>query len=59
MGHTIDWGSAKVHEGQLSVRVKPDPDFAFLTVFDMLIQSPPPLAQPLGGRCSSPAAGSS
>ncbi len=43
MAHTIDWGSAKVHEGQLSVRVKPDPDFAFLTVFDMvLIESPPP-----------------
>ena len=43
MAHTIDWGSAKVHEGQLSVRVKPDPDFAFLTVFDMvLIESVPP-----------------
>ena len=43
MAHTIDWGSAKVHEGQLSVRVKPDPDFAFLEVFDMvLIESPSP-----------------
>ena len=43
MAHTIDWGSAKVHEGQLSVRVKPEPDFAFLTVFDMvLIESVPP-----------------
>jgi hypothetical protein len=43
MGHTIDWGSAKVQEGQLSVRVRPDPDFAFLKVFDIvLIESPPP-----------------
>ena len=41
MGYTIDWGSAEVQEGQLSVRVRPDPDFAFLTVFDMvLIESP-------------------
>src|SRR3954447_6929169 len=43
MAHTIDWGSAEVHEGRLSGPVKPDPDFAFLTVFDMvLIESPPP-----------------
>ena len=43
MGYTIDWGSAEVQEGQLSVRVRPDPDFAFLKVFDMvLIESPPP-----------------
>ena len=43
MGYTIDWGSAEVEEGQLSVRVQPDPDFAFLTVFDMaLIESPTP-----------------
>ena len=43
MGYTIDWGSAEVKEGQLSVRVRPDPDFAFLKVFDMvLIESPPP-----------------
>jgi hypothetical protein len=43
MGYTIDWGSTEVQEGQLSVRVKPDPDFAFLTVFDMvLIESPSP-----------------
>ncbi len=43
MAHAIDWGSAKVHEGQLSVRVRPDPDFAFLKVFDtVLIESPPP-----------------
>jgi hypothetical protein len=34
MGYTIDWGSAEV---------RPDPDFAFLKVFDMvLIESPPP-----------------
>ena len=43
MGYSIDWGSAEVQEGQLSVGVRPDPDFAFLTVFDMvLIESPPP-----------------
>ena len=43
MGHTIDWGRTEVHEGQLSVPVKPDPDFAFLKVFHMvLIESPPP-----------------
>jgi hypothetical protein len=43
MGYTIDWGSAEVQEEQLSVPVQPDPDFAFLTVFDMvLIESPPP-----------------
>jgi hypothetical protein len=43
MGHAIDWGSAEVHEGQLSVPVRPDPDFAFLKAFDMvLIESPPP-----------------
>jgi hypothetical protein len=43
MGHTIDWDSAEVQEGQLSVPVRPDPDFAFLKVFDMvLIESPPP-----------------
>jgi len=43
MGHTIDWDASKVHEGQLSVPVKPEPDFAFLKVFDMvLIESPPP-----------------
>jgi hypothetical protein len=43
MAHTIDWDSADVQEGQLSVPVKPDPDFAFLKVFDMvLIESPPP-----------------
>jgi hypothetical protein len=43
MAHTIDWGATKVHEGQLSVPVKPDPDFAFLKVFDMvLIEAPPP-----------------
>jgi hypothetical protein len=43
MGYTIDWGSADVQEGELSVRVRPDPDFAFLTVFDMvLIETPPP-----------------
>jgi hypothetical protein len=60
MGYTIDWGSAEVQEGQLSVRVRPDPDFAFLKVFDMvLIESPPPRAQPVGARCSSPATGSS
>jgi hypothetical protein len=42
MGYTIDWGSAEVQEGQLSVRVRPDPDFAFLKVFEMvLIESPP------------------
>ena len=37
MGYTIDWGSAEVQEGQLSVRVRPDPDFAFLKVFDMVL----------------------
>ena len=43
MVHTIDWDASKVHEGQLSVPVKPDADFAFLKVFDMvLIESPPP-----------------
>ena len=43
MGYTIDWGSAEVEDEQLSVPVQPDPDFAFLTVFDMvLIESPPP-----------------
>src|SRR6476660_8047668 len=43
MGYTIDWGSAEVEEGELSVPVQPDPDFAFLTVFDMvLIETPPP-----------------
>ena len=43
MGYTIDWGSAEVQEGQLTVPVQPDPDFAFLKVFDMvLIESPPP-----------------
>jgi len=43
MGYAIDWGSAKVQEGQLSVRVQPDPDFAFLKVFDtVLIESAPP-----------------
>ena len=43
MGYTIDWGSAEVQEGQLSVRVRPDPDFVFLKVFAMvLIESPPP-----------------
>ena len=43
MGYSIDWGSADVQEGQLSVGVQPDPDFAFLKVFDMvLIESPPP-----------------
>ncbi len=43
MGYTIDWDSAAVQDGQLSVRVRPDPDFAFLKVFDMvLIESPPP-----------------
>jgi hypothetical protein len=43
MGYTIDWGSAEVQEGELSVPVRPDPDFAFLKVFDMvLIESPPP-----------------
>jgi len=43
MGYTIDWGSAEVEEGELSVPVQPDPDFAFLTVFDMaLIESPTP-----------------
>ena len=43
MGHTIDWDRTDVHEGQLSVPVKPDPDFAFLKVFDMvLIESPSP-----------------
>jgi hypothetical protein len=43
MGHAIDWGSAEVQEGRLSVPVKPEPDFAFLKAFDMvLIESPPP-----------------
>jgi hypothetical protein len=43
MGYTIDWGSAEVQEGELSVRVRPDPDFAFLKVFDMVLtESPPP-----------------
>ena len=42
MGYTIDWGSAEVEDEQLSVPVQPDPDFAFLTVFDMVIESPPP-----------------
>ena len=43
MGHTIQWDKTDVHEGELSVPVKPDPDFAFLKVFDMvLIESPPP-----------------
>ncbi len=43
MAYTIDWGSAEVEDEQLSVPVRPDPDFAFLTVFDMvLIESPPP-----------------
>ena len=37
MGYTIDWGSTEVQEGQLSVRVRPDPDFAFLKVFDMVL----------------------
>ena len=43
MGYAIDWGSSEVQEGQLRVRVRPDPDFAFLQVFDtVLIESPPP-----------------
>ena len=43
MGHTIQWDKTDVHEGELSVPVKPDPDFAFLKVFDMvLIESPAP-----------------
>ena len=43
MAYTIDWSSAEVQDGELSVRVQPDPDFAFLTVFDMvLIESPAP-----------------
>lgn len=51
MGYTIDWGSAEVQEGQLSVRVRPDPDFAFLTVFDtVLIESPPPLGAAAWGQ---------
>ena len=51
MGHTIDWGSAKVQEGQLSVRVRPDPDFAFLKVFDtVLIESPPPAGAAAWGQ---------
>ena len=49
MGYTIDWGSAEVEEGELSVPVQPDPDFAFLTVFDMvLIETPPPGAAAWG-----------
>src|SRR3954452_2146197 len=51
MAHTIDWGSAEVHEGRLSVPVEPDPDFAFLTVFDMvLIESPLPPGAAAWGR---------
>ena len=43
MGYAIDWGSSEVEEGQLSVPVQPDPDFAFIEVFDtVLIESPPP-----------------
>ena len=51
MGYTIDWGSTEVQEGQLSVRVRPDPDFAFLTVFDMvLIESPSPAGAAAWGQ---------
>ncbi|MEA2180094.1 MAG: hypothetical protein QOG77_3391 [Solirubrobacteraceae bacterium] len=43
MSHAIDWSAADVQEGRLSVPIRPDPDFAFLKVFDMvLIESPPP-----------------
>ena len=43
MAHTIDWDASEVHEGELGVPVKPDADFAFLKVFDMvLIESPTP-----------------
>ena len=51
MGYTIDWDSAEVQEAQLSVRVRPDPDFAFLKVFDMvLIESPPPAGAAAWGQ---------
>jgi hypothetical protein len=43
MAYTIDWESAEVQEGQLRVQVRPDPDFAFIEVFDLvLIESPAP-----------------
>jgi hypothetical protein len=51
MGYTIDWDSAEVQDGQLSVPVRPDPDFAFLKVFDMvLIESPPPPGAAIWGQ---------
>jgi hypothetical protein len=51
MGHTIDWDSAEVQDGQLSVPVKPDPDFAFLKAFDMvLIESPSPPGEATWGQ---------
>jgi len=37
MAHWIDWGSAKVDGGELVVRLQPEPDFAFLKAFDMVV----------------------
>ena len=43
MAYAIDWDSADVEEQQLRVQVQPDPDFAFIEVFDIvLIESPAP-----------------
>jgi hypothetical protein len=51
MGHTIDWDSAEVQDGQLSVPVKPEPDFAFLKAFDMvLIESASPPGEATWGQ---------
>ena len=57
MGYTIDWGSAEVQEGQLSVG-RTGSGLRLPQVFDMvLIDLDRPLAQPLGARCRSLAAG--
>ena len=43
MPYAIDWDSAEVEDQQLRVQVQPDPDFAFIEVFDtVLIESPEP-----------------
>src|SRR6476469_10631720 len=43
MAYAIDWDSADVEEQQLRVQVQPEPDYAFIEVFDtVLIESPEP-----------------
>jgi F0F1-type ATP synthase epsilon subunit len=37
MTYSIDWRSAEVRGGTLSVSFNDDPDFAFLTAFDMVL----------------------